>query len=97
MRNGPADLYAGAADRGAVGDAVLLVSGSRRYQAGRLDQDPGRDDRALSAAIRRGDHREKESTHGGWLPAPHHAAGLCSTRRSVKPFRISTAVRYPLV
>ena len=52
VRDGPADLHAGAADRRALGHAVLLVPGSRLDQARGLGEDPGRDHRPLPRAVR---------------------------------------------
>jgi len=47
QRHGPADLLAGAADRGALRDIVLLVSGSRFHQTHGLGENSRRDDQLL--------------------------------------------------
>ena len=53
VRHGPADVHARAADRRVVGNAVLLVPGPRRDQAGRRRQDSRRDDRRTTCSSTR--------------------------------------------
>jgi hypothetical protein len=60
MRHGPADLLARATDRGTLRDLVLLVSGSRFHQTGRLGEDPRRDNQLLPGKVLRRHHREEK-------------------------------------
>src|SRR5262245_53668197 len=60
VRHGPTDVLAGAADRRALGHALLLVPGPRLHQACVLGEDPRRDDCALLAEARRRHHREEK-------------------------------------
>ncbi len=69
VRHGPADVHAGAADRRALGHALLLVPGPRLDQAGRLGEDPRGDDHALPREVRAGHHREEEGGRAARLSA----------------------------
>src|SRR5258705_12301914 len=84
MRHGPADIHAGAANRRAFRDPVLLVSGSRFDEARRIREDQSRDDCVLHGTFVGKHHREQEGAHAGSVSAP---AGWC---------KLATApARYP--
>src|SRR5262249_41071801 len=72
VRDGPADVHAGAADRGAFRHTLLFLPGPRFDQAVRLGENPRRDDRALPRKVRRRHHREEESRDGAGMPAAGH-------------------------
>ena len=76
VRHGPADVHAGAADRRALGHALLLVPGPRLHEAGGLGEDPRGDDHALPRELRADIIAKKKAA------MPEHAR---SSARSTMP------------
>ncbi len=87
VRDGPADLHPGAADRGALRDALLLVPGPRFDQARGLGQDPGGDHHPLPGAVRGRHNRAEAGRDGAGLPPAWTRRGARPrlTRRAVRP------------